>query len=98
MKIWGDVMTDPRDDLKYDSEEWTRLLALANIPNKELAGILHGFRCCGLRLHKGREGWALRPDMDPVSSAWATKAQYEKDRDKWLIPYQGEILKLLNQL
>ena len=45
-------MTDPRPDLKGDSKEWTTLLRLAHWYNYELAGVLHGFRCGGLRLHR----------------------------------------------
>ena len=93
-------MTDPRMDLGYDSVEWTRILNLALLvqQNKELAWILHGFRCCGLRLHKGRNGWALRPDFDPKSSNWDTPEEYNRDRDKWLVPHEKEIIELLRQL
>ncbi len=100
MKIWGDNMIelDPRPDLAYDSEKWTTLLCLAGVKNQELAGILHGFRCCGLRLHKGAQGWALRPDLDPQNSKWLTKEGYFQDRDKWLMPFQKEIVEILDQL
>jgi hypothetical protein len=92
------IELDPRPDLISDSEKWTTFLVLANLKNKELASILHGFRCCGLRLHKGSECWALRPDFDPENSKWLTKGEYVKDRDKWLTTYQQEIIKLLDML
>jgi hypothetical protein len=91
-------MTDPRPDLKYDSQEWTNLLLIASDKNLMLAGVLHGFRCCGLRLHKGKDGYVLRPDLDPESSKWTTKEQYFEDRDRWLVPHQEEIVELLNLL
>jgi hypothetical protein len=92
------IELDPRPDLHYDSKEWTILLILADTTNQILAGILHGFRCCGLRLHRGKEGYALRPDLDPEMSKWITKNGYEADRDKWLMPYKNEIVGLLEQL
>lgn len=96
-KVKKQVM-DPRPDLAYDSEEWTRLLNMASEKNEMLAGTLHGFRCGGLRLHRGSKGYALRPDLDPKTSIWTSKAQYEADRDKWLMPYQQDIIDLLNKI
>lgn len=90
--------TDPRPDLAYDSKDWVRLLKLAKKMDPELAGILHGFRCGGLRLHRGGRGWALRPDFDPKTSIWESRTDYETDRDKWLIPYQDKIIELLRRL
>lgn len=93
-------MKDPRSDLSYDSKEWTKLLTTAEQVNLELAGVLLGFRCGGLRLHRGGQGWFLRPDLDPeeADSLWPTKERYIIDRDKWLMPYQKEIVELLNNL
>lgn len=91
-------MTDPRPDLAYDSREWSDLLLVANDKHPELAGILHGFRCCGLRLHRGKGGYSLRPDLDPETSKWTTKEEYFKDRDQWLVPHQEEIVNLLRCL
>ena len=92
------IELDPRPDLTYDSEKWTTLLVLANLKNSDLACLLHGFRCCGLRLHKSAQGWALRPDLDPQNSKWLAQSEYFKDRDRWLVPYQREIVELLDQL
>ncbi len=92
-------MTDPRPDLKYDSEDWTRLLTMMEQECPiEFLGVLHGMRCCGLRLHRGRDGYVFRPDYDPVTSMWCNKAQYYADRDKWLVPWQDEIVKYLDRL
>jgi hypothetical protein len=92
------IIIDPRPDLHYDSKEWTILLIKVYAMNQDLASVLHGFRCCGLRLHRGGQGYALRPDMDPVTSKWLTKDDYLMDRDKWLLPYSKEITELLGQL
>lgn len=94
---------DPRPDLKSDTREWTRFLKLAAKINTDMAWLLNGFRCVGLRLQRvrdqhGNDQYALRPEYDPKSSKWATQAEYEKDRDKWLLPYKQEILELLNKI
>lgn len=92
-------MTDPRPDLKYDSPEWTRLLKALNnhCPSREFVGIMHGFRCAGLRLHKGAKGYVLRPDFDRTSK-WHTKEEYELDRNQWLMPWSEDIVKVLQAL
>lgn len=89
---------DPRPDLKFDSKEWTRLLQMAEKKNTTVAWLLNGFRCCGLRLHRDSQGYAMRPEFDPTSSQWTSRQAYEKDRDKWLMPYKQEIIDLLNRL
>jgi hypothetical protein len=89
-------MTDPRTDLISDSEDWTRLLNAAEKVNEELAGTLHGFRCCGARLTKTSQGYIIEPCLDPKSSKWLTKAGYQIDRDKWLIPHKDDLIKLLD--
>jgi hypothetical protein len=90
-------MTDPRPDLKKDSQEWTKLLTMAESVNLELAGTLHGFRCCGLRLQKDN-GYVLRPEFNPEISKWNNEAEYKADRNKWLAPHGREIIKLLDGL
>ncbi|MFZ3172057.1 MAG: hypothetical protein WA118_08765 [Carboxydocellales bacterium] len=91
-------MIDPRPDLAYDSADWEKLLEIAEKADRILTGILHGLRCCGLRLHRGGKGYVLRPDFDPNSSMWTSQAEYETDRDKWLLPYQEKIIELLRKL
>lgn len=91
-------MTDPRPDLKSDSSEWTKVLAAAEQLDPMLAGALHGFRCGGLRLHRGRNGWCFQPDYDPLSSNWENKSEYVRDSKQWLGPYAREISILLRYL
>jgi hypothetical protein len=90
-------MRDPRPDLRYDSQEWTTLLTMAETQDDMLAGVLHGFRCAGLRLHRGAKGYVFRPEFDPESSLWKTKQAYDADSKKWLVPYLKDIVGLLNQ-
>ena len=90
---------DPRNDLAYDSKDWERLLTLATEEDADLAWILHGFRCVGLRLHHDSQGYVLRPEFqDAKSSKWISQAQYEKDRDKWLKSHTENLIKLLDRL
>lgn len=91
--------SDPRPDLKYDSTEWEQLLAIAaQKGNSKFAWLLHGFRCGGLRLHRGAQGYVFRPDYDPASSMWHTKPQYYADRNRWLVPWEDEIIACLDEL
>lgn len=92
------VHDDPRPDLAHDSKDWKRLLALAAAEDIQLAWILQGCRCVGLRLHKSSDGYSLRPDFDPRSSQWTSQAAYEKDRNKYLLPHKEKIIKLLDSL
>jgi len=92
-------LADPRPDLKEDSALWDRFLKFANMEDENLAGTLHGFRCMGTRIKIGRNGYVLRPDVDPSGDkAWETKEQYEEARDKWLRPHARKIAKLLQKL
>lgn len=93
------MMVDPRPDLKYDSPEWTKLLQSLDkhSPSREFVGVMHGFRCAGLRLHRGAKGYVLRPDFDP-SSKWRTKEEYETDRNQWLMPWADSIVEILQAL
>jgi hypothetical protein len=90
-------MVDSRPDLANDSQEWTRLLNMAEKINLELAGTLHGMRCCGLRLIREAEGYSLRPEFNK-DSKWSNEAEYMADRNKWLVPYGKELVELLNRL
>jgi hypothetical protein len=94
-------LTDPRPDLPDDSADWTRLLALAGaIPPAVLAGTLHGFRCCGARLTYERGHWRFTPTIDPTERVglWQTREAWERDREKWLLPFRRQILGVLAQL
>ena len=92
-------MKDPRPDLISDSKLWTRLLQLAKKEDPNLAGALHGMRCEGTRIKKGLRGYALRPDIEPAgNSAWISKREYDREKEKYLRPYQQEIIRLLEKL
>lgn len=92
-------MEDPRwRDLKYDSEDWTRILTAVEAVDSMCAGVLHGFRCGGLRLHRGSQGYALRPEFDPATSIWCGDPEYKADRDLWLMPHTEVIVAALRQL
>lgn len=90
------IVRDPRPDLAYDSREWTALLTLVTAHDKVVGGILHGFRCAGMRLHRARNGYVLEPDIG--GSTWPTRARYEADRDKWLRPHTAVIVGALRVL
>lgn len=90
-------IADPRPDLAEDSALWKTLLNLAQEQNPMLAGVLHGFRCQGTRIRQGKNGYVLRPDIDPVF-AWPSQEDYERERDRWLKPHAEEITALLKRL
>lgn len=87
-----DHTIDPRPDLSEDSELWSELLTIANSfhpnekeKNKKFCLVLHGMRCGGTRLRQGKNGWVLRPDIDPTGRvAWISQEEYEYFRDKYL--------------
>jgi len=90
------AIEDPRPDLP-DTELWTRFLNMAMIVDEQLAYILHGFRCSGLRLYKIRVGYVMRPEFNK-DSLWLNQKEYDVDKVKWLVKYQEEIVDLLNRL
>ena len=90
-------LTDPRPDLAEDSALWVRFLDLAGEKDKQLAGTLHGFRCQGTRIVQGKKGYLLRPGLDPTKG-WKNRQEYEKERDKWLMPHISVIAELLKRL
>lgn len=92
------IIRDPRPDLAFDSQEWSALLTDVETSDKELAGILHGFRCAGLRLHRGGKGYVLRPEYEPRKSKWANADEYKADTDKWLRPHIKQIVSALQTL
>lgn len=94
-------LTDPRPDLAADSADWARLLALAGaIPPAVFAGTLHGFRCAGARLAYERGNWRFIPTIDPTEriALWQTREAWERDREKWLLPFRAQIVRVLAQL
>lgn len=91
-------MEDPRPELFADSVNWLKLLNRAESINPVLAWQLHGFRCCGLRLIKEDNRYILKPDLNPKTGAWTKIEQYNQDRDRFLVPFQKEIIDLLEWL
>src|SRR5690606_27223311 len=91
---------DPRPDLAEDSATWTKLLQMAaDRHGDDLAGILHGFRCGGTRLKRGRNSYVLRPDVDPTGTvAWTSVEEYEEMRDKYLTPWREQVMELLKEV
>lgn len=92
-----DIIRDPRPDLTYDSRDWAALLTLVTAWDRNVGGILHGFRCGGLRLHRVAGGYALAPDYGPTS-IWPDRAAYERDRNMWLRPHGQMIVAGLRAL
>lgn len=94
------VFCDPRQDLAdEDLEEswfWGWLLADALAVNKELAITLHGFRCQGTRLERTEKGFKLQPEVS--ERAWQSQEEYQQARDKYLVPHQKQLVKLLKNL
>lgn len=93
-------LTDPRGDLG-GSEQWDWLLAMAALTVSDaLAGVLHGFRCCGCLLKFERGAWLLRPLIDESErlSLWHTREAWERDREAWLMPFKTELTELLARL
>lgn len=91
-------LTDPRPDLMEDSELWKKFLQLAQETNPILAGTLHGFRCQGTRIVRGKNGYMLRPELNPSKDGWSSRQEYERERDVWLLPHLKEIADLLKRL
>lgn len=74
------VIADPRPDLADDSALWTRLLRRAESVDENLAGTLHGFRCCGARLERAVTGYRIARG----SEWWADGAAFRADYAKWI--------------
>ncbi len=64
--------TDPRPDLAEDSNLWSKFLESCWNVNPDLYVTVHGFRCCGVKLVKGKESYILRPIIGD-SSAWSSQ-------------------------
>ena len=93
-------LTDPRPDLSEDSAAWDELLRLAQAVESEFAYVLHGMRACGCLLAYERGAWRMRPLLDRSErrSVWQHHAAWERDRERWLVPYQNALIRLLGML
>ena len=91
---------DPRPDLEADSALWSKLLRRSQKLDPMLAGTLHGFRCGGLRIKRGRTGYLLRPDFDLTGNlaTWKDQDEYEYDKLLYLFQYRAEIKELMTNL
>ena len=94
------VFCDPRQDLADEDPEeswfWGWLLVDALAVNKELAITLHGFRCMGTRLVRTEKGFAMKPEVS--ERAWLSQEEYQQARDKYLVPHQKQLVKVLRSL
>lgn len=87
--------TDPRPDLRADSDSWRRLLALAYDLDGDapqgVFGVLHGLRCCGLQLtvERGRAR---------LAAGEMGEGEYRALRDEWLVPHEARVRGLLAAL
>ena len=94
------VFCDPRQELADEDPEeswyWGWLLADALGANKDLAITLHGFRCQGTRLERTEKGFKLQPEVS--ERAWLSQEEYQQARDKYLVPHQKQLVKLLKNL
>lgn len=92
--------SDPRPDLEADTAFWAKLLIKAEKMDPMLAGTLHGLRCGGLRIKRGRTGYLLRPDFDPTGNlaTWKDQNEYEHDKLMHLFQYRAEIKELMANL
>ncbi len=93
---------DPRPDLP-GTDLWAGLLQLSARDADDPRGVygrLLGARACGAVLARRGNRWVLAPTMDPAErvSIWATRADWERDAERWLRPKSREIVALLGQL
>ena len=92
-------INDPRADLAGDSNQWIDFLTLARkIYGDEFYYLMHGFRCCGLRIRTSEKGYILRPEVDPEGRIGFYPDEYEGMRDKYLLKQVDKIKYLLSVL
>ena len=89
---------DPRPELGGGEESvcWAILLAHAYKLNRRLAYSLHGFRCQGTRLLKGKNGWILRPEIG--ENGWESQEEYDRYKERFLEPVRRDVISALRQL
>lgn len=75
-------MTDPRSDLKQDTDLWQLVLACATCYQDKLVfGNLHGFRCAGSQLQLNGKDLAFK-----LPSEWDETTKTEM-KQKYALPY-----------
>lgn len=86
-------LTDPRPDLcKYEDASFESLLNEAEEFDTELTLLLHGFRCQGTVIKKGR----LQPVIHE-KLGWPSKEEYEKERAR-LMPYRDVLTQAIKNI
>lgn len=76
---------DPRPDLIKDTSAWQKLLRIANLQRSSIAGILHGFRCCGAMLRRDVSGWHIVYEPEQ-STGFLDQADFKEQYKRWLMP------------
>ncbi len=103
------VMPDPLIELGYtmldDTELWSKLLTMAHERDSLLAKNLATFRVRGMKLLKMSNGnYIMRPilqgdDVNYTSDdPWEDDGEYKRASNRYLIPYRGLIVELLEKL
>ena len=86
---------DPRPDLVEDHRDWMAVLAVAELEDSHLYGVLHGLRCGGARLELRRSarGQHYRIDYKPLLGTW----DEQELRSRWLEPRRHQIKQVLDR-
>lgn len=75
---------DPRPDLTSDAKLWRQLLQAARNIDANLAGTLHGFRCCGAEIVRVARGYALAWNRTR-NDYWPDRISFVNDYREWLL-------------
>lgn len=86
---------DPRPDLVEDHRDWMAVLAVAELEDSHLYGVLHGLRCGGARLELRRSarGQHYRIDYKPLLGTW----DEQELLSRWLEPRRHQIKQVLDR-
>lgn len=108
--LGSDKMKTFKDPYEYavgrfeaDHELWLELFKITDKlygEKSEVFSRLHAFRLAGLAVKAGKSMYVLRPIIDVTGnySAWKNIAEYEKHRNKFLVPLTEEIKTVLIEL
>ncbi len=90
------LISDPRPDLKADSDCWARLLYNAAVFNRDVAGVLHGLRCLGARIISRNGQWIIAGGQIPETKWTRLKKELAPagERIMWLLQVSslGQVL------
>lgn len=78
------TINDPRPDLTSDAKLWRQLLQAARNIDANLAGTLHGFRCCGAEIVRVARGYALAWNRTR-NDYWPDRISFVNDYREWLL-------------